>query len=70
MAAFKESFHQPGDVIYVGKPFMRVIKKELRAKICANCLRRTSELKFCKGCGILKYCGKICQVINSHLWIK
>ncbi|GFR22850.1 SET and MYND domain-containing protein 3 [Trichonephila clavata] len=61
MAASHESFYELGDVIYEGKPFMRAIRKDLWGEICTNCLRRTSDLKFCKGCGIMKYCSKTCQ---------
>ncbi|GFR16954.1 MYND-type domain-containing protein, partial [Trichonephila clavata] len=61
MAATQDYFYEPGDVIYEGKPFMRAIGKKLWGKRCTNCLRRESDLKFCKGCGIMKYCSKICQ---------
>ncbi|GFT98019.1 SET and MYND domain-containing protein 3 [Nephila pilipes] len=61
--AASDQFYQPGDVLYEGKPFMRVIKKDMWGKICSCCFSRhyESRLKFCKACGIMKYCGKDCQ---------
>ncbi|KAG8174844.1 hypothetical protein JTE90_007770 [Oedothorax gibbosus] len=50
-----------GDVIHEEKPFIRVLKQDLWDKICAGCCAKSTGLKKCSGCSVMKYCGKSCQ---------
>ncbi|KAF8763752.1 histone-lysine N-methyltransferase SMYD3-like [Argiope bruennichi] len=53
--------YDPGELILKSKPYMRIIRRDLWDIICACCLKRSSELKRCSSCKIMKYCGVTCQ---------
>ncbi|KFM68233.1 SET and MYND domain-containing protein 3, partial [Stegodyphus mimosarum] len=61
MAGKETDYYYPGDLIYVGKPFISCIEKSVQKHICGHCLSRGGNLKFCGSCRVTKYCSKVCQ---------